>query len=47
MRNYLLKGHRFVELDIRLVLDGRRVAARIGHTAIYLPRQVAEAALSH
>ena len=47
MRNYLLKGHRFVELDIRVLLDGRRLAARIGHTAIYLPRQVAEAALSH
>lgn len=43
-RNYQHKGHRFVELDIRVLLAGRQLAAQIEHTAIYLPRQVAEAA---
>lgn len=33
------KGHRFVELDVALLSDGR-VAQRIRHTAIYRPRQV-------
>lgn len=33
------KGHRFVTLDVGILADGA-VAARIAHTAIYLPRQV-------
>jgi acyl dehydratase len=43
-RNHDHKGHRFVELDIEVVVDGRTVAATIAHTAIYRPRQVAAAA---
>jgi hypothetical protein len=41
--NYEKKGHRFVELDV-LVLAGERAAARVRHTAIYQPRQAAQAA---
>ena len=42
-KNYEHKGHRFVELDA-LVLAGRGTpVARIAHTAIYRPRQVAAA----
>ena len=33
------KGHRFVTLDVGVLADGE-VAARVAHTAIYLPRQV-------
>ena len=33
------KGHRFVTLDVGILADGE-VAARVAHTAIYLPRQV-------
>ncbi|MGE0260124.1 MAG: hypothetical protein AB7T18_15375 [Alphaproteobacteria bacterium] len=41
--NYEHKGHRFVEIDA-LVLSQERVSvARIAHTAIYRPRQVAAA----
>jgi len=40
--NYDRKGHRFVELD-GLVLAGGVPVARIAHTAIYQPRQVAAA----
>ncbi|MBM3684722.1 MAG: hypothetical protein FJW83_09340 [Actinobacteria bacterium] len=38
---YERKGHRFVEVDLLVRLDEVPVA-RIEHTAIYLPRQVAE-----
>jgi acyl dehydratase len=42
--NYERKGHRFVELDV-LVYDGEKTPlARIGHIAIYRPRQLADAA---
>ena len=42
--NYERKGHRFVELDV-LVYTGEGVpTARIGHIAIYRPRQLADAA---
>lgn len=41
-RNYSHKGHLFVDLDA-LVLGDNRPLARVAHTAIYLPRQVAEA----
>jgi acyl-coenzyme A thioesterase PaaI-like protein len=41
-REWEHKGHRFVELDVALLADGE-VAARSTHTAIYRPRQVAEA----
>ncbi len=41
-RNYAHKGHLFVDLDALVLGDGRPLA-RIGHTAIYRPRQVLEA----
>lgn len=41
--NYERKGHRFVELDVLVVANGRTVAARIGHTAIYRLREAAVA----
>jgi len=40
--NYERKGHRFVDLDA-LVLADRTPIARVAHTAIYRPRQVAAA----
>ena len=42
--NYEKKGHLFVELDMLAVANNRTPIARITHTAIYRPRQVAEAA---
>jgi len=33
------KGHRFVMLDVRHVVNGERVAMRTVHTAIYAPRR--------
>ncbi|MEZ5262439.1 MAG: hypothetical protein R2755_11845 [Acidimicrobiales bacterium] len=39
---YEKKGHRFVDLDLVVTADERPVAL-IDHTAIYRPRQVAEA----
>jgi hypothetical protein len=41
--NYERKGHRFVELDGLVLANGARPVARIFHTAIYQPRQVAAA----
>ena len=40
LRNWEHKGHRLVELDVVVVLDGATLASRIIHTAIYQPRQV-------
>ena len=40
-RNYEHKGHRFVELDATVLAGGNRAVARVEHTAIYRPRQVA------
>jgi hypothetical protein len=40
--NYEKKGHRFVELDV-LVLAAARPVAQVLHTAIYQPRQAAQA----
>ena len=42
-KQYEHKGHRFVELEVLLVANGETVIAQIDHTAIYRPRQVAEA----
>jgi hypothetical protein len=44
VRNYEHKGHLFVDLDALAMAGGARPLARILHTAIYRPRQVAEAA---
>lgn len=41
-RNYEHKGHRFVELDVLVLVGDTRPVARVAHTAIYLPRQIAE-----
>ena len=43
-KHYEHKGHRFVELDVLLVANEETALAQIDHTAIYRPRQVAEAA---
>jgi acyl dehydratase len=37
-REWERKGHRFVELDVGLIVGGDRVAAQVTHTAIYRPR---------
>ena len=42
--NYTHKGHKFVELDVLVLANEARPLARIRHTAIYRPRQVAQAA---
>jgi hypothetical protein len=42
--NYERKGHRFVELDVLVYAEQKAVTARIGHIAIYRPRQLANAA---
>ena len=39
--NYAHKGHKFVELDVLVLANEVTPLARIRHTAIYLPRQVA------
>ncbi|MFZ3237873.1 MAG: hypothetical protein WA184_21210, partial [Stellaceae bacterium] len=41
--NYEKKGHRFVELDVLVYANGAIPVARIAHTAIYRPRQLAAA----
>jgi hypothetical protein len=41
--NYEHRGHRFVTLDVLVYADGRCPIARIAHTAIYRPRQLAAA----
>jgi acyl dehydratase len=41
-RTYEHKGHRFVELDVLLVANGKTAVAQIDHTAIYRPRQITE-----
>ena len=41
--NYERKGHSFVELEVLVLADGKIPIARIIHTAIYRPRQVAAA----
>jgi len=41
--NYEHKGHRFVDIDALVLTEGSTPVARIAHTAIYRPRQVAAA----
>ena len=41
--NYERKGHRFVELDVLVIANDAAPLARVTHTAIYRPRQVAQA----
>lgn len=43
-QNYVHKGHKFVEVDALVLANERTPLARVTHTAIYLPRQLAEAA---
>lgn len=42
--NYERKGHRFVELDVLAYAGQKTLIARLGHIAIYRPRQLADAA---
>ncbi len=44
LATYERKGHQLVDLDVLVVADGTRPVARVTHTAIYLPRQLAEQA---
>jgi len=39
--NYERKGHRFVDLDVVIVANGKRAVAQVRHTAIYRLRQSA------
>jgi acyl dehydratase len=41
--NYERKGHRFVEVDVLVLANEHTPVARIAHTAIWLPRQLAAA----
>lgn len=43
-RNYTHKGHKWVEIDAMVVANEAKPIIRATHTAIYLPRQLAEAA---
>ena len=43
-KNYEHKGHKWVEIDALVVANEVSPVARVTHTAIYLPRQLAEAA---
>ena len=43
-QNYVHKGHKFVVVDVLVLANERVPLARVTHTAIYLPRQLAEAA---
>ena len=42
--NYERKGHRFVELGVQVYAAQKTPIARVGHIAIYRPRQLADAA---
>ena len=42
--NYDHKGHLFIDLDVLVLAAGTRPVAHVAHTAIYRPRQVAQAA---
>ena len=41
--NYERRGHKFVEADVLVLANARTPVARIAHTAIWLPRQLAVA----
>jgi len=41
--NYERKGHRFVDVDVLVLANKHTPLARIAHTAIWLPRQLAAA----
>jgi hypothetical protein len=41
--NYEHKGHRFVDADVLVLANRVTLVARIAHTAIWLPRQLAAA----
>ena len=43
-KNYEHKGHKWVEIDSLVLANERTPIARVSHTAIYRPRQLAEAA---
>jgi hypothetical protein len=41
--NYEHKGHKFVDADVLVLANRTKLVARIAHTAIWLPRQLAAA----
>jgi hypothetical protein len=41
--NYEHKGHKFVDADVLVLVNRAKPVARIAHTAIWLPRQLAAA----
>jgi hypothetical protein len=41
--NVVVKGHAIVKFDAIVIADGARIVAEITHSAIWRPRQVAEA----
>ena len=41
--NYEHKGHSFVDADVLVLANRTKPVARIAHTAIWLPRQLAAA----
>lgn len=43
-KNYVHKGHKWVEIDALVVANETAPIARVTHIAIYLPRQLAQAA---
>lgn len=43
-QNYVHKGHKFVEVDALVLANEQTPLARVTHIAIYLPRQLAQAA---
>lgn len=43
-KNYEHKGHKWVEIDALVLANESKPLARVKHTAIYRPRQLAEAA---
>ncbi|WP_043360072.1 hypothetical protein [Belnapia sp. F-4-1] len=44
LANYDRKGHKIVELDVLVIANGHTPVARVHHSAIYRPRQLAELA---
>ena len=43
-KNYMHKGHKWVEIDALVLANESKPIARVTHIAIYLPRHLAEAA---
>ncbi len=44
LANYDRKGHKMIDVDVLVVANDTTPIARVKHTAIYLPRQLAATA---